>query len=978
MFWFWVALIFFLLWITKKPKHTSDNSTPKNSYDQGFWDGWRAFGKKVSSDLEQDTVSTERLQSYIRAGSTGVIPIDTAAPTASDVSDPVRHEAPATVDAIEPGAITSVQTDAAQPGIVSEPSILPEEKERITLKNLNTLLYVASFLIVAAAAAFIASSTPPAVRIILLWLVVGMFYGGGLWLYAKTTRLRPAAIAFTGTGLAVLPFAGLALTMLAGVPGQVAWWLTSLIGIFAYAIATVVLKQAVIAYMTLAFVLSLASSSANLLQLPLVWSFVAVMLVALVAHFIASLRPQLLPEVFRVSIKQTGEYVTPLALFASLFTITELSAREYTLIFAIASLQYCVYWMNERTYRNETIARILSLITLVILGFSLGNTSSSFQIWWCTGIVCLSAIYSLVRVRVSDYDSPRYESTWLALSITSLLIIVALWTSLRAHALEITITLELIILIAGIAALRLRRIEWGYVCLAGSIALPYAIGASLDGVHWYEYIYPWLFAAASLAALYHYYCSTKMEHSAQVQQFTATAFVSYATMATIAGLMLYLQPLSIWLAPVALILAVSYVLFSYMSKYLAAEFIAIPYLAGAIAAVVWNTSNVHTWHSLIITGILYLGLIVIGIIHHNRQESARATGIFGAGQLVIFGLSLGILQPETQLATMLLLLVASAGAALRYLISKSNTPLDKLYAISPLPYLLLAWVSSQSLAQGWHILLFGLAAIIYWALSYRAREPLVAIIANGAILGVVMTLCSILHTPPEWTPLLIGWVVSGIYGLWYAVSLLFNDSRRSWVHIISLWFMLTLAILISLGSEKPVALASCASLAILAVSVGLHGYIIRRSLYGDVFLFLLSAAIQIAIYIQWPETRAIIYGHLTAATFLGVALWRRRTFLPRSTHYLIAASALTLTGLITAFSDGGIYQLVFLVEHIVILIIGALKGWQRVIWWGVGASVAAILYFLRDYFFLWLAFLGIVLIAIVIWRLNSLNKPTDN
>lgn len=976
MFWFFIALILFLLWITKKPKGTTTITSQKDSYEQGFWDGWRAFGKKVSNDLEQDAVSTERLQSYIRAGSTGIIPSDTpAAPSVDTSSTELAIAADVPQETVSTVSATNVYTERVSG--VPESYILPEEKERITLKNLNTLLYVASFLIVAAAAAFIASSTPPAVRIVLLWLVVGLFYGGGLVLYLKAPRLQAAAVSFVGTGLAILPFAGLALTVLAGVPGQVAWWLTSLIGIVAYGLATVVLRQAVIAYLTLAFVLSLASSSTTLLQLPLIWSFVAVMLVALVAHFVALLWPRLLPEVFRLPIQQTGEYVTPLALIASLYGITQLSAAEYTLVFAIASLQYCAYWMSERTYRNETIARVLILLTSGILGSSLTDGSSSFMIWWCSVAVCINALYSLVRVRVSDKISRTYETTWLAVSVAALLIMMELWVSLGTHSLEVTIMIELIILIAAIAAFRFRQIEWGYVCLAGSVALPYTIGASLSGVAWYEYIYPWLFVVASLGALYQYFCAVRAKRPTAVRSFMVTSFVTYTAMATIATMVLYLEPLSLWLVPLSLILAASYVLFSYISRYSWVEFIAVPYLAGAIAVIVWNTSDVHTWHSLIITGVLYVILVLAGMIHTRRQESDRATGLFGAGQLVIFGLSLGIVQSETQLVAMLLLLVAAAGAAFRYCLGRDDTPLDKLYAVSTLPYLFLAWGSSLSLAQGWQILLFGVAAAIYWALSYRSKEPRIAVVANGAMLGAVITMFSVIRVPTEWTPLLVGWVTSVVYGVWYAISLLLNDNRRLWIHIISLWSVLATVTLISLSAGRPVALAACASLALLAVTVGLHGYIIRRSIYGDASFFLLSAATQIALYTQWPETPAVIYGHLTAATFLGVALWRRRSFLPRITHYTIAAGALTLGTLITALADGGIYQLIFLIEHIALLIIGALKGWQKVVWWGVGASVAAILYFLRDYFFLWLAFLGLVLIAIVVWRLNTMNKPAD-
>lgn len=197
------------------------------------------------------------------------------------------------------------------------------------------------------------------------------------------------------------------------------------------------------------------------------------------------------------------------------------------------------------------------------------------------------------------------------------------------------------------------------------------------------------------------------------------------------------------------------------------------------------------------------------------------------------------------------------------------------------------------------------------------------------------------------------------------------------MHAISAWVVLAGASLACLGAEQAVALSACATLIMLAAFIGAHGYVLRRTIYFDIAIFITSFAVQAALFIQWPDIPATVYGHITAATLLGVALWRRYHQQSRVGHYFLAAGSLTLGAAVSAFTDLAIYQLVFLIEHIVILIVGGLRQWQEVVWWGVASTVAAILYFLRDYFFLWLAFLGIVLIAIVIWRLSKINKTTS-
>lgn len=968
MFWFIVAVIFFVLWISKKPKSQDITIDTQSSYDQGFWDGWRAFGKKVHSDITKDTVTKEKLQSYVNAGSTGVIPGESTAtpPTAISTLPTTEAPTPLTVTApISNDAPTTIQLEAT-----------PEDKERLALKNLNTMLYVASFLLIGAAAAFIAASgTPPEVRLILLWITAGLFYGSGLILHVRSKRFQPAALAFAGTGLAILPFAGLALTMLADVPGQVAWFITSLVGIIAYGAATLVLRYAVVAYLTMAFVLSLATASTSMLQLPLVWGFVVVMVVALLAHFVATLWPSSLPDAFKTPVEQTGQYVTPLALIASLTTVTQLSSGEFTLIFSVAALQYIVFWAQKRTYANETIARALLIIALSLLGFTIGEESALFITIWHTALLLISAAYSLIRVRTQSPDNLQQESAWLAITLGGLVCTLGGWMQTDIPDIGVTITLVLVTFVAAAATFRLRHISWAYVCLIASVILPFSVGEWATNITWYEDAYPWIFLAASFAALLGVYLCKKANKSLPVQQFTVAAFWAYTIVATVMMLVLYGSPLSLWVILFATLAATSTIVFSYIRNIIASEAIAIGYIALAITSVVWNTSDIHTWHSLIIVGTLYLVLLIGGLVHSLRAEAERTTWILSIGQGVALFFALGIAQDETRLASTLLLLTAAVGAGVRYLVTKTSTTLDQLYAVSTAPYLILAWASSLTLAQGWQILILGSAATIYWAISYRAVQPYITVVANVAALGAVVTLFSWIDAPVEWRALLIGWVATALFAAWYGITLWMRDIDRAWIHIASIWTILAAAALLSITAEKAIALSACATLISLAGFIGAHGYVLRRTTYFDTTIAVVSFAVQAAIYIQWPETAITVYGHITAATILGIALWRRAHGQSRIMHYFLAAGSLTLGAAISAFTENTVYQLIFLVEHVIILIIGGFKQWQKVVWWGVASTVGAILYFLRDYFFLWLAFLGIVLIAIVIWRLSVLNKP---
>ena len=75
-----------------------------------------------------------------------------------------------------------------------------------------------------------------------------------------------------------------------------------------------------------------------------------------------------------------------------------------------------------------------------------------------------------------------------------------------------------------------------------------------------------------------------------------------------------------------------------------------------------------------------------------------------------------------------------------------------------------------------------------------------------------------------------------------------------------------------------------------------------------------------------------------------------------------------------ALGSGGGYALLFLVEHVGLLVFGAMRQQSWALWWGLSAASLAILYFLRDIVFLAFGFLGLLIIGFVIWRLMKTQK----
>ncbi len=306
----------------------------------------------------------------------------------------------------------SHQAVQIHPPVQTEQEIAAAKKQQ-ELRNINTLLYVASFLLVGAAALFIGLGTnlPEFIKFSLVLIVAVGFYGVGMVLHRISERLQPAGVAFVGTGLALIPFVGLAFYSYVVDDGPLVWWLTSLIGLAGFWLALLELKKPIVSYLTLAFVFSVVTSSVSALHAPFVWYFVAIILTSTVLQYISHKSPTWLPHELKLPLGQNAQLAAPVALLGSIFGLDVLSAGDYTIISGVGMLHYAVHslgygkqdtskyleWVLTRVTGLSFILSFTYLLTeswpwvsfalltgaVVLYGISLiGRTFDSREIWW--------------------------------------------------------------------------------------------------------------------------------------------------------------------------------------------------------------------------------------------------------------------------------------------------------------------------------------------------------------------------------------------------------------------------------------------------------------------------------------------------------------------------------------------------------------------------------------------------------------------
>lgn len=279
----------------------------------------------------------------------GGVPARPSVP-ATDVPVPLRPAAPALAASVAspvtpapgPRPLPPQSAAAAFRNYPKTPAERQARREKRDRQNINITLYVASLLLVAAAALFIGTSLPPMMRFVGVVSVTALFYASGLVLHARVPRLRPAAVAFAGTGLALVPVAGLALYNFALPNGPTAWLLTSLVGTVAYVAAAVRLESRVLVYLSLTFFTSSAFSGVSVLGGAMVWYFASLIGVAVLLTALALVRPGWLPPVYVRPLMVLHPYVVPAVAAAATCVPLYLEKSEYAFILALCGAYFAL------------------------------------------------------------------------------------------------------------------------------------------------------------------------------------------------------------------------------------------------------------------------------------------------------------------------------------------------------------------------------------------------------------------------------------------------------------------------------------------------------------------------------------------------------------------------------------------------------------------------------------------------------------
>ena len=266
---------------------------------------------------------------------------------------------------------------------------------------LNIVLYIGSLLLIGAAALFITSVTSSTdetalIRVLALALGAVVFYSAGLLTYRFVKRLRIASYSFTATGLAFIPLTGIA-TYILGIwdQGRFIWLITSLIGTAAIIGACTLMRNRVMGYLLISFFISDSLAATRVVELPFVWYFVVLTVVAIVLGLVLHFVPEAAPRGIREGLVDSSRIFVPVTAASIFFFTYEMSSLDMGIAFTVMSVHAILFLCMEGKIDYFVQARIYPLIA--VLAFADGLN----QIVWVPSIFAITVlVINLISVYV--------------------------------------------------------------------------------------------------------------------------------------------------------------------------------------------------------------------------------------------------------------------------------------------------------------------------------------------------------------------------------------------------------------------------------------------------------------------------------------------------------------------------------------------------------------------------------------------------
>ncbi|MBP6038304.1 MAG: hypothetical protein KA604_03110 [Candidatus Saccharimonas sp.] len=1025
------ATIVIFVWLLDNQNKKSRNRTDyySMSYRQGYWDGVKAAESGQVSTKDQVSYAPAHVESNTHPVQQSTAQVDDAYMLAIQAQEPAAQPIATIASPI------AYSQQPAAPILREQP---PHRAAEPRHQTINIALYVASLLLVSGVILLAQTiGLADGLKFALVWLMILVYYVAGFVLIARVPLLKPAAVTFVGTALASIPVAGITMYYLVSKNAALCWLITSLIGTVLYVFATVRLRSQFLAYISILSFFIFSITLPAVAQAQLIWYYVVMIAFGSLLTLLSYFKIALVPKVFAEPINYTSPIGVPLALAASFVSFMVMSPVEYAAVFGAASLFYTAQALTARSNRWRTVAwtAARSLIMLCAVSVAAAMSDRSIEVISVTLVAAafVNIAVSLANLKQQERSGTHHEiMLWVSIGamFVATMMVGDIWH--QDHAFIASVHLAVITFAAVTAAVRLKRLELAWPALASLTALPamvmlYVIQPAVN-----QRVLAITYIVFVLLALLIRVVIVPRQASVHAR---SLVYVSIAIWMNAAASSMSGLDTAWWAAWWALLAAVCYVI-----TWIERGAVALVFGNGALLIAAWlvgermgmsnstiavslvfihmavsigmselfartNPTNRGLFHTSTISSIVYGSILALGTFVLVETDQLRTISWLSLVTILYWSFwrirSLSVLVLAHITASIEILLVSrmagfswllslgiTAWVALIGLVTAEQVTKNRniresqvhrqtgLIIAITLGTLSLV-VSGESSA---HVVVWSAAVMAMYYSSWKRRSVPLLYTANAAMVLLMTLTCSWGKLSFTLAAVCIAW--ASIFGF-YGAGRVYREKFGS----IRVWQAMFLSAIVTSLVASSLTLFASSSLEVLAGSLALMAaglllcyddYEFKRLHYVDLGAIIAMFGLQRAIGVMTPGLDSLVYTHLWA--FLLIGLWslyyKQGKKIHAQTRLVFALIVLSIPALFAALDGGTGYQILFLIEHALMVVVGLARAYRLLTIWGAIGVSFAVLYMLRGYTSLLTITIGLAIIGVVVWVIVRNNTKT--
>lgn len=389
--------------------------------------------------------------------------------------------------------------------------------------------------------------------------------------------------------------------------------------------------------------------------------------------------------------------------------------------------------------------------------------------------------------------------------------------------------------------------------------------------------------------------------------------------------------LSAWMAATVALYTATYLFQKVWLLYIAnaAYVVFILIIAGIMKLGPMATATFVAWLSLLV----FVAISQVEVMNHRKPEMARA--FWMSGTLIAIGAGL-------------IALLTGAGASLQ----KD----EAFHRVS-------AWLA---------------ATVAMYCIAWMERSLSGLVFANAAFVIFVSLVCTRMGLPYDRAAAVVAWVS---FVAFYAAGRYYSDVRRSrkiWATMF--WsaqaVMIGGGIVAAFSGHQAEAIAGSLALIVAGLVFVYDDYENKRIRYLDIGGIIAGVGLHRAIAAYAPDVHFLVFTHMWAALWCAIA-YRYYTAGRKSDARLrlvLALLLITIPAFNAAIAGAVQYQILFLVEHVIMIVVGLVRAYRMTTYWGAIGVTLAVLYMLRGYTPLLTIAIGMLVISAVVWVIVRTSK----